>query len=138
VLVSMRPRQLPEVPEQTAMVARAAFPKGSLPIRVRDELGEVFADEQFAAAFGVRGALAESPGVLVLVTALQYAEGLTDRQAADMVRRAIDWKYCLGLELSDPGFDFTVLSKFRARVLEHGLEERALDLLLAVFKERAW
>jgi transposase len=132
----MRPRPWPLVPEQTAMVARAAFAKGSLPIRVRDELGEVFADEQFAAAFGVRGAPAESPGVLVLVTALQYAEGLTDRQAADMVRRAIDWKYCLGLELSDPGFDFTVLSKFRARVLEHGLEKRVLDLLLTALKEK--
>jgi transposase len=135
-MVSMQPRPWPLVPEQTAVVARAAFPKGSLPIRVRDELGEVFADVQFAAAFGVRGAPAESPGVLVLVTALQYAEGLTDRQAADMVRRAIDWKYCLGLELGDPGFDFTVLSKFRARVVEHGLEERALDLLLEALKEK--
>ena len=81
-------------------------------------------DEQFAAAFGVRGAPAESPGALALVTALQFAENLTDRQAAQMVARAIDWKYALGLELTDPGFDASVLSKFRARLVEHGLEEQ--------------
>jgi len=114
-----RPRQWPQVPEQTALVARAAFPKGSLAMVVRDELGEVFGDAEFAGAFGVRGAPAESPGRLALVTALQYAEGLTDRQAAGMVARAIDWKYALGLELTDPGFDHTVLSKFRARVVAH-------------------
>jgi len=54
----------------------------------RDELGGVFGDEQFAQAFGVRGAPAESPGVLALVTALQYVENLTDRQAGQMVARA--------------------------------------------------
>lgn len=93
--MSLQPRPLAQVPEQTMLVARAAFPKGSLPMSVRDQLGEVFCDERFAAAFGVRGAPATSPGVLALVTALQYAEGLTDRQAAQMVVRAIDWKYCL-------------------------------------------
>jgi len=70
----MRPTGLPEIPEQTVMVARA-FPKGSLAIRVRDRLTEVFADEPFSAAFGVRGAPGLSPGVLSLVTVLQFAEG---------------------------------------------------------------
>ncbi|MEO3781619.1 IS1182 family transposase, partial [Micromonospora sp. B11E3] len=134
--MSMRPRPLAQVPEQTMLVARAAFPKGSLAMSVRDQLGEVFADERFAAAFGVRGAPATSPGVLALVTALQYAEGLTDRQAAQMVVRAIDWKYCLGLELTDTGFDYSVLSKFRARLVEHGLERAAFDLLLQVLKDK--
>lgn len=98
----MQPRELPRIPEQTVLVARAAFPKGSLAMAVRDELGEVFTDEQFAAAFAVRGAPAESPGALALVTALQYTENLTDRQAAAMLARAIDWKYAIGLELTDP------------------------------------
>jgi transposase len=101
---------------------------------VRDEAGEVFADAELAEAFGVRGAPATSPGRLALVTALQFVEGRTDRQAAQMVVRAIDWKYALGLELTGPGFDYTVLSRFRARVVEHGLEEKALDLLLAALK----
>jgi transposase len=130
----MQPRPWPLVPEQTALVARAAFPKGTLAMRVRDELGEVFADEQFAAAFGTRGAPAESPGLLALVTVLQFAAGLTDRQAADAVRENISWKYCLGLELDDPGFDHTVLTGFRGRLIEHGLEEKVLDLLLAVLQ----
>ncbi|WP_327379067.1 transposase (plasmid) [Streptomyces sp. NBC_01216] len=98
--MSMRPVGLPEVPEQTVMVARAAFPKGSLAIRVRDRLAEVFVDEPFAEAFGVRGAPGLSPGVLSLVTVLQFAEDLTDRQAAAMAVRAIDWKYALGVELT--------------------------------------
>ena len=93
----MQPVGLPEIPEQTVVVARAAFPKGSLPIRVRDRLAEVFADEPFMEAFGVRDAPGLSPGVLSLVTVLQFAEDLTDRQAASMAVRAIDWKYALVL-----------------------------------------
>jgi transposase len=128
----MRPRPVPQVPEQTVLVARAAFPKGSLAMSVRDELGAVFVDEQFAQAFGARGAPAESPGALALVTALQYVENLTDRQAGLMVARAIDWKYALGLELGDPGFDPSVLSKFRARLVAHGLERQVFDAMLEV------
>jgi transposase len=131
----MQPAGLPPVPEQTVAVARRAFPKGSLAIRVRDRLVEVFADEPFAEAFGVRGAPALSPGVLALVTVLQYCEGLTDRQATAMAVRAIDWKYALGVELGDPGFDFTVLSKFRARLAAHGMERVVFDRLLEHCRE---
>jgi transposase len=134
-VVSLQPRPWPVVPEMTARVARAAFPKGCLPIRVRDELGALFTDDEFAAAFGVRGRPGLSPGQLALVTVLQFAENLTDRQAADQVRGRIDWKYALGLELDDPGFDHTVLTGFRARLIEHGLEEKVLDLLLAKLSE---
>jgi transposase len=117
--VSMsEPRPWPEVPEQTAAVARAAFPKGTLAMRVRDELPGLFADEQFVSAFGVRGKPGISPGQLALVTVLQFAENLTDRQAADAVRGRIDWKYALGLELTDPGFDHTVLTGFRQRLID--------------------
>jgi transposase len=128
--MSMRPRALPEVPEQTAMVARAAFPKGALAIRVRDELGEVFSDGAFIDAFGVRGRPGISPGQLVLITVLQFAENLTDRQAADAVRGRIDWKYGLGLQLTDPGFDFTILSQFRTRLVDHQLQTMAFEMLL--------
>jgi transposase len=130
--MSMQPRSWVQIPEQTVLVARAAFPNGSVAMSARDHLGEVFTDEQFTAAFGVRGAPAESPGALALVTALQYTENLTDRQAAQMVARAIDWKYALGLELTDPGFDASVLSKFRTRLVEHGLEEQVFTTMLTV------
>lgn len=133
--MSVQPRPWPEVPEQTAAVARAAFPKGTLAMRVRDELPGLFADEQFASAFGVRGKPGISPGQLAMVTVLQFAENLTDRQAADAVRGRIDWKYALGLELTDPGFDHTVLTGFRQRLIDHGLGEKVLDLLLARLAE---
>ena len=118
------------VPELTARVVRASFPKGTLAVRVREALGPLFEDESFAEAFPARGRPAVSPGALALVSVLQYAEGLTDRQAADQVRARMDWKFLLGLELDDPGFDFSVLSDFRARLIEHGLEEKVLDLVL--------
>ncbi|MFF3418473.1 transposase [Streptomyces sp. NPDC002698] len=71
-----------------------------------------------------------SPAQLALVSVLQYAENLTDRQAADAVRCRLDWKYCLGLELDDPGFDFTVLSEFRGRVAEGDRADRLLALVV--------
>ncbi|GAB1333297.1 hypothetical protein ACE1SV_76360 [Streptomyces sennicomposti] len=113
VRVSMQPMGSGEVPAETVRVARAAFPKGSLAIRVRDELGPLFSDEQFAGLFPVRGKPAWSPGRLAMVLVLQFVEALTDRQAAEAVRARIDWKYALGLELADAGFDFSVLSEFR-------------------------
>jgi transposase len=114
----MRPRELPPIPEQTARTARAAFPRGSLPMRVRDHLAEVFDDSLFTDAFPDRGAPAQSPALLALVTVLQFTENLTDRQAAYASRDRLSWKYALGTELSDARFDFSALSKFRARLAE--------------------
>ncbi|SDS12077.1 Transposase [Actinoplanes derwentensis] len=118
------------VPELTARVVRASFPKGTLAVRIRDALGPVFGDSAFALAFPAVGRPAASPGVLALVSVLQYAEGLSDRQAADQVRARMDWKYLLGLELDDPGFDYTILGDFRARLIKHGLEEKVLEVIL--------
>ena len=98
-------------------------------------LHRVFADAEFASAFGVRGKPGISPGQLAMVTVLKFAENLTDRQAADAVRGRIDWKYALGLELTHPGFDHTVLTGFRQRLIDHGLGEKVLDLLLARLAE---
>lgn len=134
--MSLQPKGLPEVPAQTVSVARAAFPQGTLAMRVRDRLGEVFADEPFAGAFGRRGAPGLSPAVFSLVTALQFTENLTDRQAAAMAVRAIDWKYAIGAELTDTGFDATVLSRFRARLAQHGMERVVFDRLLEVCRDQ--
>jgi transposase len=128
--MSMQPRPWPEVPADTARVARRAFRKGALAIRARDELGSWYDDEAFGGAYGVRGAPGISPAQLAMVTVLQFAENLTDRQAADAVRGRLDWKYCLGLALEDEGFDFSVLSEFRARLVAGSLERAILDLLL--------
>lgn len=126
----MQPRPWPEVPELTARTARASSRKGNLAMRIRDVLGQVYADEQFAGAFGVRGKPGTSPAQLMLGTVLQFTENLTDRQAAEAVRDRITWKYALGLELDDPGFDATVLSEFRDRLVREDLVRLALDTLL--------
>ncbi len=104
-------------------------------MRMRDELGELYHDQQFAELFPRRGRPAESPGRLAWVTVMQFAEGLSDRQAADAVRGRLDWKYVLGLELTDPGFDYSVLSEFRGRLLEGHKEQALLDELLTVLKQ---
>jgi transposase len=134
--MSMRPRPSHAIPATTAQVARAAFPKGCLAIRIRDALGELFDDEQFAGLFAVRGRPALSPARLALVSVLQFAEGLSDRQTADAVRGRIDWKYALGLELADTGFDASVLSEFRARLAADDQAERLLQQMLARLRER--
>ncbi|MEU9357286.1 IS1182 family transposase [Streptomyces sp. NPDC048301] len=129
--MSMRSGGSGEIPVETVRVARAAFPKGSLAIRVRDELGVMFQDGDFAALFGVRGRPAWSPGRLALVLVLQFVEGLTDRQAAEAVRARIDWKYALGLELTDTGFDYSVLSEFRDRLVGADGGRELLDGVLS-------
>ena len=108
------------VPDQTALVARAIFPGGNSIMRLYDDLHMVVADRDFADLFPARGQPAEAPVRLALATLLQFMEGLTDRQTADAVRTRIDWKYLLCLELTDAGFDHTVLSEFRTRLLTHG------------------
>jgi transposase len=112
----LRPSPIGPLPAETARVARAAFPKGHPYLTLADELGTLFTDEQFVTLFPARGQPALAPWRLVLVSILQFADGLSDRQAADAVRSRIDWKYVLRLDLADPGFDASVLSEFRARL----------------------
>jgi len=126
------------IPEETVRVAKAAFPKGNVYIKMRDELGVLYQDSQFADLFPTHGQMALSPGVLALVTVMQFAEGLSDRQAAEAVRARIDWKYALNLALTDPGFDHTVLSEFRGRLLNGQAEERLLSHMLEQFKAKGW
>ncbi|MEY9988166.1 transposase [Streptomyces sp. V4I8] len=104
-------------------------------MRVRDHLAEVFDDALFAEAFPGRGAPAQSPALLALVTVLQFTENLTDRQAADAARDRLSWKYALGAELSDTGFDFCALSRFRSRLAGDGMERVLFDRLLEHCRE---
>jgi transposase len=130
----LHPRSVDPVPEETARVAKAAFPKGTTYMTMRDTLGAIFEDEDFAHLFPQRGQPAMAPWRLALVTIMQFAGGLSDRQAADAVRARIDWKYALSLELADAGFDASVLSEFRSRLLEGGSERLLFDHLLERFR----
>ena len=134
--MSLHARKPDPIPEETARVARAAFPGGNLYLRMREELDGIYADEDFADLFPTRGQPAEAPWRLALVTIFQFAEHLSDRAAADAVRGRIDWKYALSLDLTDAGFDHTVLSEFRTRLLVGGAERRLLDLLLRCARDR--
>ncbi len=136
--MSLKPEPIGMIPEETARVARAAFPKGNTYKKMRDEVGTIWEDEDFAGLFPGRGRPALAPWRLALVTVMQFAENLPDRQAADAVRSRIDWKYALGLELTNPGFDFSVLSEFRDRLLEGGAEQLLLEKMLRRFAERGW
>ncbi len=130
------PQDPPIVPEETRRVARAAFPKGTLCLRIADALGPVYQDSQFMALFPRRGQPAEVPGRLALAVVLQFMENLSDREAADAVRGRIDWKYALGLALTDPGFDHTVLSEFRIRLVAGDAGLVLLDTLLQRLQEQ--
>jgi transposase len=128
--MSLRPQPIGSIPEQTARVAHAAFPKGHPYLTLRDHLGTIFQDEDFAALFPAWGYPGLPPWRLALVTIMQFREQLSDRQAVEAVRARIDWKYLLGLELTDPGFDFSVLCEFRDRLLAGSAAALLLDKLL--------
>jgi transposase len=134
--MSLHPQEIPPVPEETRRVAQAAFPRGNVYTRLRDEFGAIYDDQLFAPLFPARGQPAAAPWRLALTTIMQFAEGLSDRQAADAVRSRIDWKYVLSLELSDSGFDHTVLSEFRTRLVAGQAELLLLDAFLARARER--
>jgi len=136
--MSLKPEVGRSIPEETRQVAKAAFPKGNVYLWIGDELGELYADRLFVDLYPVRGQPTVSPGRLALVTIMQFMEGLTDRQAAEAVRGRIDWKYALGLELTDSGFDFSVLSEFRERLSTGQQEQTLLNVMLDEIKKRGW
>lgn len=128
--MSLKPVALDDIPAETARIAHAAFPNSNTYIKVRDQLGALYHDETFADLFPARGRPVESPGRLALITVFQFAESLSDRAAAEAVRSRIDWKYALGLGLTDPGFDYSVLCEFRARPIASEQAELIFDTLL--------
>lgn len=131
----LRSEEIPPVPDETVRVAKAAFPKGNLYMRLRDELGVFYQDKEFVELYPQRGQPSLAPWRLAMVLVMQFLENLSDRQAAQAVRGRIDWKYALSLELTDPGFDFSVLSEFRDRIISGGVEQQILDKMLKRFWE---
>lgn len=136
--MSLRPQTQYFVPAETAKVANAIFSKDNLCIAMADTLHEFFSDRDFDALYPNRGQPAASPFRLALATLLQYLEGLTDRQTADAVRSRIDWKYLLGLELTDIGFHHSVLSEFRTRLVTAQAEDLIFEHLLNLCQDKGW
>src|SRR4051812_21652138 len=129
------PQPVPLVPDDTARIARAAFPRGNPYVLLCDRLGPVFDDAGFADLYPRRGQPGYTPWRLALVTLMQFREGLSDRQAAEAVRARIDWEYLLALDLANPGFDHTVLCEFRGRLLGGDASERLLARVLDTARE---
>jgi transposase len=136
--MSLQPQTHYVVPAETAKVAQAIFPKGNLCITLANTLHEFYSDQDFDALYSHRGQPAASPLRLALATLLQYVEGLSDRQTADAVRSRIDWKYLLGLELTDTGFHHSVLSEFRTRLVTAQAESLIFERLLDLCKDKGW
>ncbi|BCM88390.1 hypothetical protein IAD21_00221 [Abditibacteriota bacterium] len=135
-IMSLKPQRVKSVPRQTARVARAALPAPNLYLIWRDELGIVFRDEDFTHLYAREGQPALCPWRLALVTVMQFVENLSDRQAADAVRARLDWKYVLGLELTDPGFNHSVLCEFRERLTQGDAQSLLLNRLLEHLGEK--
>jgi transposase len=135
--MTLHPIEQWQIPAQTVRVAQAAFPKGNIYMKMYEQLGQLYLDSDFQALYRSHcGQLALSPARLALITVMQFAEGLSDRQAAESVRSRIDWKYALGLELTDSGFDHSVLNEWRCRLISRGYETQLLDLILEKLKQQ--
>lgn len=134
----MKPQGLEPIPEETVRVVRKALRKGTMITQLRDSLGPIYDDQAFAHLFPKRGRKAEAPWRLALITVFQFLENLSDRQAAEMVRSRLDWKYALSLPLEEEGIDFSILSDFRRRLSEAGAEDLILSPILQLARERGW
>jgi transposase len=124
------PHGIKPIPSLTKEIAHKAFPKGNLYMTLRDELGTFYDDEDFAELYSSEGQPALHPGRLALVCVMQYMANLSDRGAVEALAARIDWKYALGMDLTEPGFDPSVLTLFRSRLLNGGKEKLILDKLL--------
>lgn len=134
--MSLKPQAIPPVPEETKRIAQAAFPKGNIYLQMRDQLGAIYSDDLFSELYSSEGQPAFSPWRLALITIMQFAENLSDRQAAEAVRARLDWKYALSLELTDIGFHYSILCEFRSRLVNSSQGRLLLDSLLKCLTEK--
>ena len=132
--MSLKDTNPSQVPEDTARVAKAVFKKGHRYLTLRDTFGDLFDSDDFRFLFHAEGRPAINPATLALVTLVQFAENLSDERTADAVRARIDLKYLLALPLDSPGFDASVLSEFRTRLVEGHEEHLLFERLLERFR----
>lgn len=136
--MSLPEKSIEAIPVETSQIARKAFPQGHKYLQMRDVLGTIYKDDVFVDLYPADGQPAIRPWRLALITVMQFAEDLTDRQAAEAVRDRLTWKYALSLSLTDTGFDYSVLCEFRQRLLNHDAAQRLLDVFLLQLSEKGW
>jgi transposase len=128
--MSLKPQPFPELPEDTARLARRLGRGKNLYVAIGDQMGTLFEDQEWVDLYSNEGSPALSPAQLALVLIFQTLENYADREAAEAVRMRIDWKYALHLALEYEGFDFSLLSDFRERLVAHEAGGRLLQHLL--------
>jgi len=107
-------------------------------MHLRDALGSISQDADFAELFPKRGPAAEAAWRLALVSVLQALENLSDRQAAQIVQARLDGTYALWLPVEDADCDASMLSDFRQRELPHGAQDRLLESSLQACRQQGW
>lgn len=119
-----------EIPQATAELARKVHPRGTDEMRVRDALGPLFSTGAFVELYSPLGQPELSPALLTMVMILQFRHNLSDRDAAQAVCDRISWTYAFGLDLDYTGFDASVLTESRARLVDTGHVDTLPDLML--------
>jgi transposase len=133
--MSLKPQPSRPMPEDLARLGAILLPQDSPYRLIGDQLYARYDNATFVDLYHAEGKPALPPVDLLFVLALQALEDIGDRAAADAVRLRLDWKYALHLPLEYAGFDFSVLSDFRARLLAHDAATRLFDTLLAQLRE---
>jgi transposase len=133
--MSLKPQPSRPMPEELVRIGAVLLPSDSPYRLIGDQLYAQYDNAAFADLYHAEGAPALPPVDLLFVLAFQGLEDLSDRQAAEAVRVRLDWKYALHLPLDYAGFDFSVLSDFRARLLAHDAHARLFDTLLGQLRD---
>src|SRR6266496_2026857 len=133
--MSLKPQPSRPMPEDLARLGAVLLPEDSPYRLIGDRLYAQYDNAAFADLYHAEGKPALPPVDLLFVLALQALEDLGDRAAASAVRLRLDWKYALHLPLEYAGFDFSVLSDFRARLVAHDAAARLFDQLLSQLRE---
>jgi len=133
--MSLKPQPSRPMPAELARLGAILLPSDSPYRLIGDHLYAQYDNAAFADLYHAEGKPALPPVDLLFVLALQALEDLGDRAAADAVRLRLDWKYALHLPLDYAGFNFSVLSDFRVRLLAHDAAARLFDTLLGQLRE---
>lgn len=134
----LKPAVLEAIPEETMRVAQKAFRKGNRYVALRDHLGQFLGQAAYEALYSTQGQPGLSPTELSLLTIVQQMEGLSDRAAAEALVSRIDLKYLLSKPLTYAGFDASVLSEFRQRLVAGGAEAVAFEQVLELCQAQQW
>ena len=133
--MSLKPKAMGSIPEMTCRIGQQILKPENVYRQMGEKYADVVRDEDFVKMYSHLGQPAISPARLAMVVVMQAMEGVSDRVAAEMVRTRIDWKYALHLELEDHGFDASVLSEFRQRIVSQEAERKVFDAFVNRFQE---